>query len=430
MSNIIAEVEKLDLSNFEFKDYISASQIKGFECPTRWADSLINPSFYSNTGPTAFGDAIHVTIEQLSYLAVEKYDRFTGKLTDDEVFGTWKNILTKYPALVSLENFQRGIRQLTFWISEERKRNARIFVDFNGVPGIEMNFYCYLPNGVMVRGIIDRIEENDYTDSDTLELIDWKTGFLKDDHSKQMTLYKIAGNQNIDKSKKIKTRVCELEREYIENYIITSKDVEEYNNFVLILKQTIDNYAENIKHYIESGQIKELYEFLFRFANFNKWCYTCRLSSVCKTYISKIYGYIPGLENTDGMTDLEVVESLVAQHEHLKMIEKSVNKMAKNIDSRLIDYLSKNEGQEVELSDDYKLVLTNRTRRDVDGSIAIPIMIESKLSHLLSVSVSAYQEALREIPEDKLKVFESSISTIKGNDNWKFVKTSKKSKKD
>lgn len=440
---IIGKIENIDLNNFEFKDYISASQIKGFNCPTRWADSLLNPSINLSSGPTAFGDAIHVTIEKLSHLAIEKYDRYTGMIPDSVISDYWRDMISLYPSLVSGPWYDRGKRQLAFWIKEERNREARIYISPDEVPGIEINFYCYLKNGVMVRGIIDRIETNKYTKENELDLVDWKTGFLKDDHTGAMTLYKIAGNQVIAKDKIIKTKILELEREYFQYYTITKEDIENYNDHIILIRQTIENFVLNIQRFLDSKNWEGLYDFLFQHANVNKWCYTCRLSSVCKTYINKIYGFVPALSETEDLTREDEIKFLTEQEEHLKMIGKSIDKMKDNIDSKLIDILSRNEGESIEIDDISRLELISSSRTHIMESIALPIIIKRNLLNILKIGVKGFAESIVQLEKDSgnckedekndlnrdIELLKASEYKVKGNDSWKLIKNKPKKEK-
>lgn len=436
---LLDDAENLNTENFQFKDYVSASQLKGFKCPTRWADNILNPSTNSNNAPIAFGDMMHVVFEKISNLAVSKYNCYTGKIPFEVVEEVFENTITLYPILLDPTWITRGKKQLKFWHEQEQSREARIFICDDGKPGVELSFYCYLKSGVVVRGIVDRIETNKYTKDDEVDFVDWKTGFLKDDHTLAMTLYKIAGQQVLTKNKIVKTKIVELEREYFEYYNITQSNIDEYNEFIVLTKQTMENFSSAILTIIDKKDWDGLYNFLFDHAVFNKWCYTCRLSSVCKVYINNIYGYVPGLANTDEMSKEETISYLVDQVEHLKLVAKSIKKMLDSIDARILNELSINAFQPISIDEDKKVELTQSSRRHIMESISIPILLKRQYIDLLTIGMANYDTVMAELseqlescPEDKkeelqrdIDLLNASVHVVKGKDSWKLSKVKK-----
>lgn len=412
------------LEELKEQEYISASQINSYlNCASRYAHERMmrGQKIISKATMATLGDAIHTCIAELSKIAMKDFQGRCYLFQEEDVINHWKKTIARYPALVDNDNIKRGAAQLRYWLKQEIYREAVVLE-------CEKSELIYLPNGLAINVIIDRVEKNKFCEGDQVQLIDWKTGFLKDDYTRQMTLYKIAGCLLWKEAKgNFLVTVVHLENEYCEHYNITKEDLQEYYDFILIVKQAISNFIQKINEFIKDGDLAGLNAFLDAHCNVNKYCYSCSRANACRPYVLRVQGLAPFLpKDEEGNVTLE---GMINKYEHIKAIQKGMDETLKALDEVIMDEMVKAGMKPLKLSDGRWLSTTTRSFEKIDPKVVIPILIKNGCESILSVPTARLKEIVDALPEgDRQAIRDKGINKVKSAPYWRVTKSEPKGK--
>lgn len=397
------------------KEHLSASQVSSFErCPASFIYSLLVKQNNKDGNPfLAFGDAIHLAIEKLSDLALEKLDGKTYLLTEIDVKKVWHEILAKYPQLVSQSVIERGDKQLSYWHRSEIQREAKVV-------GSEIAFDLYLPSGVKLVGFIDRVEENKYTDSESLDLWDWKTGWLKEDYSTAMAIYRIAG-YFLYPDKKVTPKVMQLQHNYVDPYSFSLSEIEEFYEYLEIVRNAINNIVDQLNHIIatDPGTIRK---FIDSVARINRYCHYCNRAQdhACLPWKKNLYAFSHNRE-----TNIENVSEIVDRYELLETVKKGIEVEMQKMDVYVENLLYGNDLKGVALPDGRWLNPFVTTRTKIQADKIVPILIRNGKWDALTTGVKAVKTAMCTLPEETQEQINPLISEVRGNISWRIGKKQK-----
>lgn len=404
------------LLEFVPREHISAFQINLFtQCPSRYYETYKEHSrLGSGTKNSAaeFGDVIHQTIDRVSkdtcmidWKDARVYEHFKY----EDVVKIFTETLINYPHLCSEYFLERGKDQLLYWYNAEVEREARIFCTIEFC-GSEVPFKLFLPNGVLVMGFIDRVEENKYTKKDEAALVDWKTGYLEEDYSDNMLIYEQA-MLFLFEDMRFKCVVHQLQNEHIVRYVFTDEDRHRFNERIVTIREAIIKFAETIQRVLTSGKDEELDAFLTNNAKVNKWCYTCSRRNKCVSYIRTILFGVAGME---GVTDPKL---LLDFREQIEVVKKNCDKQVDQIDAILLDFIMqhKDEHNIADVGDGRQLTYEYSSRRFVDASIIVPILIKHGFQARLSIGVTELDKIIKEmkvkqVPAQDLEAIENAVA--------------------
>jgi hypothetical protein len=427
------------LIELEPREHISPFQVNLFtDCAARYYETYRqHTSVGGKSVPLEFGDLIHLVIERASKLSFinitdeDKRGRVYECLSEGDVLKILDDFIINYPKLVTPGNLSRARYQLSYWYKLEQQREAKICMIDTGkgkIEGVEIGFEKYLPNGVLIKGFVDRIETNRYTRSNEAVVIDWKTGFLSDDYSYNMMIYVIACS-GFDPQIKFIPYIYQLENEYFKKYAFSQEDYKLFFDFIERIKLAIIGFAQKIKSFKDE---KELEAFLNSNAKLNKWCYTCRRKHKCIPYVTNILSGIPGISSVDRDPNL-----LVEYMDQLKLVEKTAKKEIGQVENILVDIIASRRQSlvdssethndedlnKIELEDGRFIELTRSKRRSLEMSRVISRLIELKQTDKLSITLSDFDMIVETLPgyeQDELRklVFDSysdkETPTVKG----------------
>lgn len=412
------------LLDLEPREHISPFQVNLFtDCPARYFETY---RFHTRTGgksvPLEFGDLIHNVIEQCSVIALAvddplKQGRVYEVMSESQVLATLDDSIVEYPQLVTPNNITRAREQIKYWYKKEAEREAKVITINTGhgeIKGIEVGFEKYLPNGVLIKGFIDRLEINKFTKRDEVAVIDWKTGFLADDYTYNMMIYVIACS-GFDPDKRFTPWIYQLENEYFKRYNFEQQDFALFFDFIERVKLAILRFAQKIK---SINDPEELEVFLNNNASLNKWCYTCRRKHKCIPYVTNILSGVPGISTVDRDPNL-----LVDYMDQLKLVEKSAKKEVGLVENILIDMIanrreellqseeevSEDELKTLPLEDGRHIEMTRSKRRAIRLEDAIPKLIELKKTDKLSINLGDFETVIEQAPGNEQDVLRKMI---------------------
>lgn len=400
------------------KEHLSAFQVCSFgRCPASFLYGIINynKSFKDGNPMLSFGDAIHLTIEKLSKKALEENEGMTYLLSEKSIKDCWAETVSQFPQLVNKDMIQRGDDQLNFWLKQETIRKAKVV-------GIEVPFELYLPNGIKILGFIDRIEENVTTDENSLDCLDWKTGWLKESYDTAMMIYLIACHY-LYPNKKITPKTVQLQHNYIEPYYFDKSDLDEFYRYLEIVRSSIDRIIERYNEL--EGKTKEVEEFIDSITSVNKFCYSCQRSKdqKCNPWIKHLYAFRPSSEKEDFST-LDIKE-LVDKYESFEVIAKGIDAEKNKLDTCIEKILYDNRFDGVEIEAGRWLNPFCQTRKKIDQNNAIKILIQYGKTEALSTKLKSVEEAMNSLPPEASEKLKSYIGETKGNMSWRIGKKQK-----
>lgn len=411
----------------DVREHISPFQINLFnDCPSRYYETYKEHTRFislTKTAPTEFGDVIHKVTEKASLLSLENEDKSkNGRVylcfSYSEIVSIFEDMLADFPKLCSSYYLERGKKQLLYWFNNEASREAKVeYININGtpVPGVEVGFERFLPNGILVKGFIDRVESNKYTKQNELMIVDWKTGYLAEDYSYNMMLYVIACS-GFDKTKTYIPCIFQLENEYYKKYNFDKEEYESFYEFIVLVKESINRFADRVNELAKISN-EALEEYLNDSAKINKWCYTCTRSNRCVKYISNIILGIPGIseDSRDPLT-------IVSYKEHLDITKKSIEKELDKIDAILLDEVLKHkkslDKKEKITEEDLKLYIDDKRylyidrskRRSADLSVVVPILIKNELVSKLSITLGELDKIIPKLSGEDQDAIVKAIS--------------------
>ncbi len=177
--------------------HLSYSRLSRFEtCPLSYRLHYIEKKQAEPGLPLRFGKTIHAVLERLIKEAVD--DERTGPLSEERAIELYREAWGA-EQLTGMDVFAEGLAIIRRFIAEQG------VVDHRDILAVEKEFR--LPVGPFeVLGFIDRV---DWSDDETVEVIDYKTNhqlFTRDevDTSLQMSLYEVAVRRLWPWAKKVK----------------------------------------------------------------------------------------------------------------------------------------------------------------------------------------------------------------------------------
>jgi len=216
---------------------------------------LICPLLYKNkyvieqeSSILKFGSWIHKIIEL-----------YTKSEQKKDIFQIAKSTFTKYN--INLDDFLTGKTILENFLKRE-------YLNYK-VLGFEQKFENILPNGVALKGIIDRIIERD---KNTIEIIDYKSGFK---------FYNII---MINKNTQLKI---------YKNLILNDDRYKKYSNIILTIDplryEPISVIQDEIDNNLFLDWIEEIYLKITSDKKFepnfpNSFCKNCYIKNICPKY--------------------------------------------------------------------------------------------------------------------------------------------------
>ncbi len=439
------EIELLTTtSQFAPREHISASQVNLFlECPARYFYAYQEHLRISSLGvglPAEFGNFMHSLIEMVSRDAVLMADgKVYEAFTLDDILKRFEIMLTNYPKLCSQDFIVRGRKQLKWWYEQEEAREAQIATMVNGQPAIEAHFERYLPNGVLIKGFIDRAEHNKFTGPNRICLIDWKTGFMVGDYAAQMKIYNIASYSLFPEGTEFSTYMYQTENEFFKPYDFTIAEIEEFYEFIGILKMSMIKFADDITIGIQARQDVEdeekqqqLQQFLDGNAKVNKFCYTCQGKHKCIAFIKTMITGVPGVELEHEKSDVNVLAQYKKQ---VDIVRKLAEKEVAKVDNILQAIILKNgedfEGQKrIKLDDgENEVAITRRGSTYVDKITAVKIAVSHGMTDTLSMSVSAARGMLEKLEGEDHDMLAAAIIETKSPKETIIIRKIKKARK-
>jgi len=438
------ELELLtNTSHFAPREHISASQINLYiECPSRYFYTYQEHLRISALGvglPAEFGNFQHSLFETIGRDAVRIADgRIYEAFTLDEVLSRFEKTLVNHPKLCDQSFITRGRKQIKWWYGQEEAREAQIATMLNGQPAIEAHFERYLPNGVLIKGFIDRAEHNKFTGPKRICLIDWKTGYMVGEYAAQMKIYNIAAYSLFPDGTEISTYMYQTENEFFKPYYFTIVEIEEFYEFIGILKLSMMKFADDITIGIgksqdtETEKQQQLQQFLDSNAKVNKFCYTCQGKHRCLAFIKAMITGVPGVSLKHEDSDIDVLAQYKKQ---VNMVCKLAEKEGAKVDNILQALVLKNgedfEGQKRIILEDgeNEVAITRRDSTYVDKTTAVKIAVAHGMFDTLSMSVSAAKGMLEKLEGKDHDMLAAAIIETKSPNEKVIIRKVKKPKR-
>lgn len=342
-------------------DFLSASGAKTYEgCPLRYYSRYELKNRGSST--------IQIDSGLLGHKALEDYYNPRTTLSPEKCFDNAQ----KENCCADMQEFECAKKMFFDYVLSHPKESYNII-------GAEIGFKLFLESGASFRGYIDRM---DLIDSETIRILDYKTGRFVPEYSEletahQTLLYALWVYKH-DSFKNIKHVIVEY------HYVRVGTEKSIY-----ISRETVNRYEKYIEHLYHSISRDDKPE-----PRLNTFCYNCDYRAQCPAYQNLVKVFFT--EKRDAINPVDFsVSDLISQYELLGIVEKSVKNEKKLIGSMLTNELKYNN-LNGKIVGDKKVKLVSRKQpkchKTTIRDIAKKYKVEDKV--LMNVSLKNLQEAL------------------------------------